>query len=772
MFLRIIKNDMKNSKLTTITIFLIIATAAMLVSLTCMLIVNLTGAVDALMVQAKTPHFMQMHSGDIDKERLAQFAQSSDLVKEYQVVEFLNIKGPDIVINGKSLAQSVQDNGFSVQNADFDLLLGLDGKPIHVQDGEIYLPLYAMKDKLASINDSVVVAQKTFIVAGFVRDSQMNSLLSSSKRFLISENDYAQLADFGHVEYLIEFRLHELSQLSAFAHAYTMLGLEANGPTITYPLFKLINSISDGLMVALILMSSLLILAIAFLCIHFTLLAKIEDDLYEIGVMKAIGLRSTDIKHLYMAKYACIGAFACIVGYFASLPMQDLMLKNIHLFFGESQKEHLGPLLSVFGISLVFIAINLYVHHVLKRFKHLSSADALRTQGNIDGKKGNGYGTLQKFAFLTPNVFLGIKDVLSRKHLYATMFIVFVLATFIMIVPRNLYTTISSKSFITYMGVGECDLRIDLQQVDDIREKAKTISTYMESDQNIETFVVLSTKSFTIRDVQALDQSINVELGNHTLFPVTYAKGRAPLNEGEIALSSLNAEELNKEVGDTLVLIDEGEERVLKVCGLYSDITNGGKTAKATFDTNLDSLLWSVIVSSLHAPDAIDQVVQAYGTRFSYAKVSGIDEFILQTFGSTLESIKKASLAAILVSLLVSVLIAALFIKMLMIKDRYPIAVLKALGFTHKDIRIQYVSRSLFVLFFSIVVGTLLANTLGEYLCGAIIASLGATVFSFTIHPLSAYVLFPALLLVHVSFATVCTTSGSLNASIATIIKE
>ena len=39
--------------------------------------------------------------------------------------------------------------------------------------------------------------------------------------------------------------------LGAFETAYTAAGLEANGPTITYPLFRMLNGFSDGLMIAL-----------------------------------------------------------------------------------------------------------------------------------------------------------------------------------------------------------------------------------------------------------------------------------------------------------------------------------------------------------------------------------------------------------------------------------------------------------------------------------------------------------------------------------------
>jgi putative ABC transport system permease protein len=78
---------------------------------------------------------------------------------------------------------------------------------------------------------------------------------------------------------------------------------------------------------------------------------------------------------------------------------------------------------------------------------------------------------LSENRLFNPNIFLGVKDVLARKGLYATMLAVLVISAFIMIVPQNLYNTISSKNFITYMGIGRCDLRIDIQQTDNIAEK-------------------------------------------------------------------------------------------------------------------------------------------------------------------------------------------------------------------------------------------------------------------------------------------------------------
>ena len=57
---RIIRNDIRKSRLTTMITALFVALAATLVSLAVILALNLAGALDRLMVQAETPHFMQM----------------------------------------------------------------------------------------------------------------------------------------------------------------------------------------------------------------------------------------------------------------------------------------------------------------------------------------------------------------------------------------------------------------------------------------------------------------------------------------------------------------------------------------------------------------------------------------------------------------------------------------------------------------------------------------------------------------------------------------
>ena len=213
------------------------------------------------------------------------------------------------------------------------------------------------------------------------------------------------------------------------------------------------------------------------------------------------------------------------------------------------------------------------------------------------------------------------------------------------------------------------------------------------------------------------------------------------------------------------------KEKDFSVSGIYSDITNGGKTAKAIFTDNSANIMWSIIIAELSDNTIVDEIVSEYSSKFNYAKVSDVNEFVTQTFGSTISSVETASYAAVIVSLIITVLITLLFMKMLIAKDRTSIAVMKALGFTKLDIKIQYISRSLFVLIIGIVLGTLLANTLGEILAGAIISSFGADSFKFTVNPLSAYLLCPLMMVGAVLLATLGGTSGAGQIKISENIK-
>lgn len=773
MYRKLIINDIKKSKLISITITAFILLAAMLTSLAAILSVSLFTSIDSMMENAVTPHFLQMHSGGINRQQLLNFADKQGNVQDFQVSSFLNIEGAEIAIGESSLAGSIQDNGLSVQSERFDFLLGLDGNIIRPAQGEIYVPLYYMKNGQANIGDSVVIHGIGFKVAGFLRDSQMNASMISSKRFLVNESDFKKMKEFGKQEYLIEFRLTAPSAVSSFEEAYLAAGLPANGPpAITYSLFKMANAIDDGIMIAVLMLTSILVIIVGFLCIRFTLLAKVEDDYREIGVLKAIGLRTRSIKQLYLAKYGALAGTACIVGFVLSLFLKEPFLENIRLYMGESDSSGLGLVLGMLGALIIFFVVILYVNGVLRRFKKISAAQAIRFGAPQEKTKATRGFRLSANRIISPNIFLGIKDILSRKKLYVTMLMVLIISSFLMIVPQNIYNTISQRNFMAYMGIGECDMRVDIQQTDNIAGKTEELASSMAQDSEIKKYAVLKSYMFDMPMKDGTVGKLKVELGDHSVFPIKYSIGRAPQSKSEIAISKFVAEDLGISLNDKIVLIVDNQKKALTICGVYSDITNGGKTAKAIFDISDGNILWSIIPVKLHSGVDVHGKVVEYKNRLSYAKVADIDEYIKQAFGGITDAVQKASYASIAAAAILTMLVTLLFMKMLLTKDRYSIAVLKSLGFKTAEIRVQYLAKAFAVLIVGILIGTILANTLGEFVGAGLIASFGASTFRFVVNPIFAYLFSPVLMAMCVGFATWLSISGISLLKIPEYIKE
>lgn len=773
MYRKLIINDIKKSKLISITITAFILLAAMLTSLAAILSVSLFTSIDSMMKNAVTPHFLQMHSGEINRQQLLNFADKQGNVQDFQVSSFLNIEGAEIAIGESSLAGSIQDNGLSMQSERFDFLLGLDGNIIRPAEGEIYVPLYYMKNGQANIGDSVVIHGIRFKVAGFLRDSQMNASMISSKRFLVNESDFKKMKEFGKQEYLIEFRLTAPSDVSSFEEAYLAAGLPANGPpAITYSLFKMANAIDDGIMIAVLMLTSILVIIVGFLCIRFTLLAKVEDDYREIGVLKAIGLRTRSIKQLYLAKYGALAGTACIVGFVLSQFLKEPFLENIRLYMGESDSSGLGLVLGMLGALIIFFVVMLYVNSVLRRFKKISAAQAIRFGAPQEKTKATRGFRLSANRIISPNIFLGIKDILSRKKLYVTMLMVLIISSFLMIVPQNIYNTISQRNFMAYMGIGECDMRVDIQQTDNIARKTEELASSMAQDSEIEEYAVLKSYMFDMSMKDGTVGKLKVELGDHSVFPIKYSIGRAPQSKSEIATSKFVAEDLGISLNDKIVLIVDNQKKALTVCGVYSDITNGGKTAKAIFDISDGNIIWSIIPVKLHSGVDVHGKVVEYKNRLSYAKVADIDEYIKQAFGGITDAVQKASYASIAAAAILTMLVTLLFMKMLLTKDRYSIAVLKSLGFKTAEIRVQYLAKAFAVLIVGILIGTILANTLGEFVGAGLIASFGASTFRFVVNPIFAYLFSPVLMAMCVGFATWLSISGISLLKIPEYIKE
>jgi putative ABC transport system permease protein len=210
----------------------------------------------------------------------------------------------------------------------------------------------------------------------------------------------------------------------------------------------------------------------------------------------------------------------------------------------------------------------------------------------------------------------------------------------------------------------------------------------------------------------------------------------------------------------------------MTVSGIYQDVTNGGRTAKAVLPKAPKDVLWYAVSLDLKSQARIEDKVSEYSEAFYPARVTDLEGYLNQTLGNTIGQLKMVTVVAIAVGLFVAVLITSLFLSMLISKDASQIAIMRSLGFSLWDIRVQYLSRALVLLSLGIVLGTIFSNTVGQRLVSALWSFMGASHIKFVINPLQAYILLPLLLILAVAITTLVNMAGIKEANIAEMIME
>jgi putative ABC transport system permease protein len=787
MYGRMITRDFARNRSVTVVLIVLMMLSVLLATASAGTLVRLVGASSNLMGQADAPDVVQMHAGDYDEQQLQDWVAQRPDVAQHQTMLMLGIDGAALFFDGEPQTASIQQNSLVVPNAERDLLLDLDNEPIiEVAPGTIILPvIYEAQDGL-EVGQSVQITaadgfSKDFVIAGFARDSIMNPAIASSKRLAVSSGDLAEVAEHtGSVEYLVEFWLDDPgTQLATFEKDYLDSDMPSAGQMVDSATFQLLTTIGDGMVAAVMILVALLLLVVGALCLRFSFLTAAEQDYREIGVLKAIGVATRDVRRIYLTKYALLAAIASILGLAGGLALTPLLTRSITRYMGSTSSVW-NWLLPTLAAGAVFAALVLFVVVLLRRFKRISAVVAL-SAGAAGHQSGATRLRLHR-SRMPVHLRLGVMDVVGRGSTYLLLFFVFAVSTFIMIVPVNSATTATAPDFIHYMGIGPVDLRLDLSHADDTSpERFAQAVDQLQADPDVAGIAAMVTTRNGTVDRDGNPTSLYIENGDHTRLPLIYAEGRAPAGGSEIALSLLALNESGRDVGDTLPVEVDGQVRELVIVGSYQDITRGGKTAKAFLPTDGGEVMWYVI--GVELADGVDatEVSQAYADQLAPATIADIDRWREQTLGPIADRLMVAAAVAAVVAVALAVLMTALFTRMLIARDEGQIAIQRAIGADDAGLRRQYLTRMLLVLVLGVIVGTVAANTIGETLFNLMFEVMyggfealgqGTSRIDFAVVPVLAYLLLPLVFLAAVAGATAASSRTISTADISTLATE
>ncbi|PKM86504.1 MAG: ABC transporter permease [Firmicutes bacterium HGW-Firmicutes-12] len=774
LFLKLVRKDFKRNRVITTALAVFLILSALLMAGGLRVAGTMISSLNGLNELAVPPEYLQMHKGTYEEEAFESFVETHDYIKDSLIVKMLNINNANIIQQGETLEKCLMDNGFITQNEGFDFLLNMDNEIAVVLDAGIGVPVYYAQELGIEVGDVITLHKSDYIkeltVTTIIRDAQMNAALASSKRFLISQADRDEISQhMGEWEYCFEFLLEEGTSTAVLQKDYIDAGLPANGVAITGSLLTMLNGLSYGLAAFIIIAISILLIMIAVLCLSYIIRATLAEESYTIGEMKAIGFPGKAIEKIYQIKYIILVLAAVVLGFLAAIPFGDFLSSSVVMYCGYGSSEWMKWTSPFIGVTLLSLIVVLGCRKIIR--KNLKSTVVELMRGGERIKK-EGHYSLPSAGLKYRNLTIALGELKCKWKEYTVIFFVFVFSSFLILLPMNMKNTIEDPSFITYMGVGESDIRIDIQYSEKLMEQKDIADSYLENDSEIENYAIYRNGYVQFQNADGQWEYMRVQNGDQSVFPLNYLKGSAPDDRKEIALSYLYASELGKEVGETLTVIYQREERILTVSGIYQDVTYGGKTAKAAIDFDENEVEVYIIYLDVSDGVSIEEKTDELRSILTNSKITPISEFVSQTLGGITNNMRLAEGAAILISLLLIMLITVMILQLITAREHSAIAIKKAIGFSNRDIRVQFGIRILMIQFVAIVVGTILANFLGEVIFGWMLNFMGASKIKMLVEPVTAYLLCPALQLLVVFITVIVGTKVVRNYHIRDQIME
>ncbi|WP_312653315.1 ABC transporter permease [Proteiniclasticum sp.] len=586
LLMKLVHNDLKRNRVITTALALFIMMSVLFMAGGLRVTGTMISSMKGLEEIARPPDYLQMHKGEYDEAEFMRFAENQESVEDAIIVKMLTVRNANIIFKDGTLESSLMDNSFVVQNEGFDFLLSTSQEIASVKEGQIGVPVYYAEDFGIETGDILTLKEgeyrKDFTVSHIIRDSSMNAALSSSKRFLISQPDLNDLSGhMGDWEYLFEFRIRDGSSTSSLEKDYLNAGLPSNGVALTGSQLRIINNLSFGLVAFIIISISILLILIAMLCLSYIIRATMAEENRSIGEMKAIGFSDRSILKLYLMKYIFLVIAAGIIGYLAAIPFGNYFSSSVIQYCGIGSNRWMSWIFPLVGVAVLGITVILRCRKIIRKNLRLSVVELLRGKESM---RKEGHFKLPRQGLRFKNLSIALGELKCKWKEYIVLFFVFLFSSFLILLPMNMKNTVENASFMTYMGVGESDIRIDIQFTDQLTEERDKALLHLEKDPDITKYSVYQNGYVEYENQEGDWEYLRVENGDGSVFPLEYMDGHAPDQSEEIAVSSLYASESGMDIGDSMKVGYREEVREFRISGIYQDVTYGGRTAKADID--------------------------------------------------------------------------------------------------------------------------------------------------------------------------------------------
>ena len=775
MFLKMLKSDLKQKKGLSIVLFLFITAASVLVFVSGVQIYQFFTSAQRNSTACKSSDmivYSPVMSEDKYEKELENILDKDTNVAGFYRKEIRELSAGcfDFPYAEESETDQLKYGRYYLMklNLEGDLLYTLDDKPFAVENGTIWISEQMRSVAYAEVGQTVRLTTDLgntyeLVIAGFYKQPYSSKY---TKWYIVSDGDYDLLSGeiFNKTKmYGVKFKTMDIASyivLNDKITKSTFADTELQNPESSD---EYILSYIIAIFISLI---SIFLILIVVMTIRFTIIAALKDEEREIGMLRAIGADSIKFRWIFAAKYIFFAFTGGIIGIIAGLPVSKTVLLT---FSPGNIMPSLGEMLIIGVCSVLFITaiIIFFSLLVMRHINKISVVAAIKGQNKAEHFGSTRGLLLHKHQKMIPSFYLACADLTKRLKRYIFLFIAYTLGVLIILFAVNIKNSVITPEFLKYSLNYQVDffLRFPDEQFWEYIDKAQKTNKELWDIVNDEIKEAGIPAHIDAEHYQSLgrlkhnesEYSSVIWWGSGDISKLSYHAGSIPVHKDEVALSWSAANSLGIALGDEVELTipystiknDKTEyteiKTKFKVTGFVNAIDGGVPIALIGSEFDIPSR-GKIYIATIIDSDNKDAVLEQLKDHFGAETVLTGMEYtrnMLITYSTIFDILEYAVGAAVL---LILALMTYLYSSVFIAEETTEAALMKSIGFRAISIKAAHIFRILILSLVSVIFGEILLRTLGQYIVGIIMESIGITGFELLPEFFMSFIVIPVLI--------------------------
>lgn len=714
----IAKSNMKKKKGNVVIIMFLVAMATLMFYVGVSVLKNISHFLDDNYEKQNGAH-VAMAIGGVDNTKLENsFCQ----IDGYDKME----REDAIVSRASCEVQKKNDNengdNMTIVFMDMDTQRTISDFTIHdkgktKKKNSIVVPMYMKVGKGYETGDEITFRineqMYTFEIYGFVEDVMFASPSNVTiyKCFITNES----MSELKNSKYFVQkdwynIMLDDASKSSEFDEAIckkidqmeeiTEISLVAN-----YETMRVGTSMFVSIIMAIFTIFSLMFVIIAVVVMRFNVVANMEENITNIGILQVVGYTSRQFAGATIIEYLIVTAAGIVLGFGMTYPANSYMTGIISRSMGLTWKCRVDVLVGMLTVAMLFVVIFGVILVTTRKFKKISTLSALRDGIETHNFKHN-FMPFHK-SFLGVNMTIGWKDILHNKKQSVSILIVVSMLSFISAAMLIVYSNFVNDTdyLVNLVGIEKSDITIQMK--DENRER---IMAEVEKDSDVTQVIASSSWNVTVCDGEKEKIVVADIYSDISKLRVnSLLRGRLPRQKNEISMTNRIADEFQVDVGDLVTLKVQDKKLDFLVTGITQQMSNMGiriameenalKRFVPEYSTNYINVYLKNGVS-------IEEKVTFWEEKYmdEDVAITNFEETYSTILGTYVSSLESICIVFALITVFVVSLILILLARMKFIRERKYMGVYKALGYTS----MQLMKQTLMSFIPVVAVGTLI----------------------------------------------------------------